>query len=202
MNKENALREGERCDSKWCEVRPSGIHGRGLFAKRRIPEGTRIIQYTGERIDKAESDRRAWARIAHAKKTGDAAVYIFTLNEEFDIDGNVPENAARLINHSCHPNCEAYIEDDAIWISALGEIAKGEELFYNYGFDLDSWEEHPCRCGASRCIGYIAAEEHWPALKRKIKKQQLNGKATPRAAAKKKIKKKAAAKPAKKSPRA
>lgn len=164
----SVLSEGERCDSKWCEIRPSGIHGRGLFAKRRIPQGTPVIEYVGEKIDKEESDRRGWARIAYAKKTGDAAVYIFTLNDDFDIDGNVPWNAARLINHSCDPNCEAYIDDDAIWIGALRDIEKGEELFYNYGFDLESWEEHPCRCGAKRCIGYIAGKEYWRELKRRL----------------------------------
>lgn len=164
----SALRKGERCNSKWCEVRPSGVHGRGLFAKRRIPQGTPIIEYVGEKIDKEESDRRGWARIAYAKETGDAAVYIFTLDDEYDIDGNVPENAARLINHSCNPNCEAYIEDGAIWIGALRDIDKGEELFYNYGFGLESWQDHPCRCGAERCVGYIVEEALWPELKKRL----------------------------------
>lgn len=174
MSDPSPLLPGERCDSKWCEVRRSGIHGRGLFAKRRIPEGTPIIEYIGERIDKEESNRRGWARIAYAKRTGDAAVYIFTLDDEHDIDGNVPENAARLINHSCSPNCEAYIEDGSIWIGALRDIAKDEELFYNYGFDLDSWEEHPCRCGSERCVGYIAGEEYWPDLQRRLARKQAS----------------------------
>ncbi|MCB1203503.1 MAG: SET domain-containing protein-lysine N-methyltransferase [Verrucomicrobiae bacterium] len=169
MKKDNTVpSESEPCDSKWCEIRQSGIHGRGLFAKRRIPQGTPVIEYVGEKIDKEESDRRGWARIAYAKKTGDAAVYIFTLNDRFDIDGNVPWNAARLINHSCEPNCEAYIDEDAIWIGSLRDIEKGEELFYNYGFDLESWEDHPCRCGAKRCIGYIAGKEYWTELKRRL----------------------------------
>ena len=169
MKKDNTVpSESEPCDSKWCEIRQSGIHGRGLFAKRRIPQGTPVIEYVGEKIDKGESDRRGWARIAYAKKTGDAAVYIFTLNDRFDIDGNVPWNAARLINHSCEPNCEAYIDEDAIWIGSLRDIEKGEELFYNYGFDLESWEDHPCRCGAKRCIGYIAGKEYWTELKRRL----------------------------------
>lgn len=158
----------DSCDSKWCEIRRSGIHGRGLFATRTIPQGTPVIEYIGEKLTKEVSNSRGWAQINHAKVTGDAAVYIFTLNDEFDIDGNVPENAARLINHSCDPNCEAYIENDAIWIGALRKIKKGEELFYNYGFDLESYEEHLCLCGSDNCIGYIAGEEYWPALRKKI----------------------------------
>jgi len=171
MSKLNALLDGERCDSKWCEVRRSGIHGRGLFAKKRIPEGTCIIEYIGEKIDKEESNRRGWARIEYAKETGDAAVYIFTLDDEHDIDGDIPENSARLVNHSCDPNCEAYIDEGRIWVGALRDLEKDEELFYNYGFDLECWEDHPCRCGSERCVGYIAGEEYWPELKRLIKKK-------------------------------
>ncbi len=180
MKSKSHLLPGERCDSPWCEVRPSGIHGRGLFAKKRIPAGEQVIEYVGERINKEESDRRGWARIDYAKASGDAAVYIFTLDEVHDIDGNVPENVARLINHSCEPNCESYIEDGHIWIAALRDIAKGEELFYNYGFDLESWQDHPCRCGASRCIGYIAGEEYWGELKKRLarKKARAQAKAT------------------------
>lgn len=205
MKNETALLPGERCDSKWCEVRRSGIHGRGLFAKRPIPKGTRIIEYVGDLIDKKESDRRAWARIAYAKKTGDAAVYIFTLNKKHDIDGDVPWNSARLINHSCDPNCESYIEDDHIWIAAKRDIAKGEELYYNYGFDLDTWEEHPCLCGAARCIGYIAGEKYWPKLRKLIAAKAAEAKAKLEKAAKKAAKslkraaKKDPAKPTKKA---
>jgi SET domain-containing protein len=39
-------------------VRNSEIHGRGVFALRRIRKGTRILEYTGERITNKEADRR------------------------------------------------------------------------------------------------------------------------------------------------
>ncbi|MEM7699745.1 MAG: SET domain-containing protein-lysine N-methyltransferase [Verrucomicrobiota bacterium] len=168
MRSNCALLPGERCDSDWCEVRQSSIHGRGVFAKQQIPQGTYIIEYIGEQIDKDESNRRGWAQMDVARETGDAAVYIFSLNDEFDLDGNVPENAARLINHSCDPNCEAFIEEDRIWIAALHDIEEGEELYFNYGFDLENYLDHPCICGSKRCVGYIAGEDYWPQLKRKL----------------------------------
>lgn len=167
-----ALLPGESCHSKWAEVRASGVHGRGLFAKKKIPAGTYIIEYIGEKIDKDTANERGWARMDQARETGDAAVYIFTLDDEWDIDGDVPENAARLINHSCDPNCEAFIEDNAIWIAALRDIRKDEELFFNYGFDLENYEDHPCRCGSDACVGYIAGEDYWPKLKRKLAKKR------------------------------
>ena len=166
--KKTGKREKEICDSDWCEIRSSPIHGRGLFATRDIPEGMRIIEYVGEKITKAESNRRGWAQFEKAQETGEAGVYLFTLNKRHDVDGNVPWNAARLINHSCDPNCEAQIIRGKIWILALNDIPKGGELFFNYGFDLENYEDHPCRCGAKRCVGYIAAEEYWPKLKRKV----------------------------------
>jgi len=164
----SALLPGESCDSVCCEVRKSGIHGRGVFATRDIPRDTYIIEYAGDKIGMDESDRRGWAQMDLAKETGGAAVYIFTLDSEYDIDGDVPENAARLINHSCDPNCESWIDEGRIWIAAMRDIKKGEELFFNYGFDLESYEDHPCRCGSPNCVGYIAGAEYWPELKRKI----------------------------------
>ena len=68
-------------------VRKSGIHHKGVFASTDIPEGTRIIEYTGDKITKAESDRRADAAIeAHKKKDFSAKTlsgYQKRLNETF-----------------------------------------------------------------------------------------------------------------------
>lgn len=158
----------ERGQSDLCEVRDSGIHGRGVYATQDISKETQIIEYLGEYIDKEESERRAWDQVAHAEDTGDAAVYIFTLDKKWDIDGNVPWNDARLINHSCDPNCEAWIEGDEIFIYSLRDIKSGEELTFDYGFDVDCYKDHPCRCGAKNCIGYIVSREQWDELKERL----------------------------------
>ncbi|MFZ2277648.1 MAG: SET domain-containing protein-lysine N-methyltransferase, partial [Prosthecobacter sp.] len=107
-----------------------------------------------------------------SKKTGGAAVYVFTLNQRYDIDGAKGKNPARYINHSCAPNCEAYIIRGRIWIYSLREIKAGEELTYNYGFDVDTWDEHPCRCGADRCVGFIVEEKQWPKLLKRMEKAE------------------------------
>ena len=129
--------------------RQSSIHGHGLFASQPIPSGSRVVQYIGERIDKAESLRRC--------EQGN--YFIFSLDDDWDIDGSVPENIARFANHSCRPNCETLIEDDEIWIIALRDITPGEEITYNYGYDLTEYREHPCLCGSMDCLGYIVAQE-------------------------------------------
>src|SRR5688572_25468375 len=91
------------------EQRTSGIAGDGLFARVPIRAGDTIIEYTGERISKAESLRRCI----------DGNNYIFSINDEFDLDGSVESNFARFINHSCAPNAETQLEDDRVWIVAL-----------------------------------------------------------------------------------
>lgn len=151
-------------------VKNSSIHRKGVFAKVNIPKGTRIIEYTGEKITAKESDRRATATMDHHKKhRSEGAVYIFELNKRYDIDGNVPYNRARHINHSCNPNAEAEIIRGKIWIIALKDISKGEEITYNYGYDSDDYLEHPCFCGAANCVGFILKEEHWYKLSAKTK---------------------------------
>ena len=164
-------REKDLCDSQWCEIRDSPIHGRGLVASCEIPAGTRVIEYVGEKITKEESDRRGEEQYERAEETGEGSVYLFTLNKRYDIDGNVSWNAARLINHSCEPNCETDVVKNRIWVIALRDIEEGEELFYNYGFDLEYFEHHPCCCGTDSCVGYIVAEEHWKTLKKELKKR-------------------------------
>ncbi len=157
---------------KWWIVRQSAIHQRGVFARFDIPKETPVIEYTGEKITKAESTRRGNALAERAAKTGGAAVYIFTLNKKHDLDGSTAQNTARLINHSCDPNCEAFITRGRIWIYAKRDIKEGEELSFNYGFGMDTWEDHPCRCGTSKCVGYILDEQYWPELKKLLAERE------------------------------
>lgn len=139
------------------EVKPSRIHGTGVFARAMIAKGTRILEYVGERLSKDESLRR--------RQGGN--FFVFTVTDDFDLDGAVDWNPARFINHSCGPNCEARMEDERIWISALRDIPAGAELTFNYGYDLQDYEEHPCLCGAPQCTGFMVAEEHFEEVRRK-----------------------------------
>ena len=157
-----------RGQSSYCEVRGSQIHGRGVYATTAIAKETKIIEYVGELIDKETSEKRGVSQQEKSLKTGDAAVYIFTLSRKYDIDGNVPWNTARLINHSCAPNCEAWIEGRKIFIHALTDISEGEELTFDYGFDVDCYEDHPCRCGKPDCVGYIVSRSQWTELETRL----------------------------------
>ena len=125
--------------------RGSPIHGMGGFARCDLAPGTRVIEYVGERISKRESLRRCQTQNS----------FIFCLDDECDLDGQVGWNPARLINHSCGPNCEAECLEGRIWLVAQQAIRAGEEITFNYGYDLESYRENPCHCGSPACVGYM-----------------------------------------------
>jgi uncharacterized protein len=136
-------------ETELVEFKDSPIHGAGGFAKVAVRKGTRIVEYLGERISKGESLRRCEQNNA----------FIFTLNDEQDLDGDVAWNPARLLNHSCAPNCEAEKDVDRIWIIATRDILAGEEITFNYSYDLVDYKDYPCCCGSPQCVGYMVAEE-------------------------------------------
>ncbi len=133
----------------------SKIHGTGGFARTDIQRGIRIIEYVGPKLPKAEAQ-------AELEKQNS---YIFTLDDHYDVDGSVEWNLARFINHGCKPNCEAEIDGDRIWILARRSIKAGEELTYNYSYDLDEYEDRPCNCGSPDCVGYMVAERYFKTLR-------------------------------------
>jgi SET domain-containing protein len=145
-------------DNEWFELRRSRIQGLGAFATKDIPKGTRIIEYTGEKISNAEADRRYDDDGMSRHHT-----FLFTLNTRTCVDAAVGGNAARFINHSCDPNCEAVIERGRIWIDAIRRIPAGTELVYDYQYEFDDeytdedlkW--YRCACGSPKCRGTIVA---------------------------------------------
>ena len=141
-------------------VGSSAIQGKGAFATRDIRKGERIGEYTGERISWEEADARY-----DDESQGRHHTFLFEVDDETVIDAAVGGNAAKYINHSCDPNCEATIEHGHVFIDALKKIKKGEELFYDYSYVLDEphtaavKKRYPCWCGAKNCRGTILAKK-------------------------------------------
>ena len=143
------------------EVRGSAIAGRGAFATKFIPSGTRLIEYRGERLTSDEADER----YPHDDETGNHHTFLFSIDDDVVIDAAVRGNAARFINHSCDPNCDAVIENGRLWIETIRDVKKGEELAYDYAYELEerhtpaAKRRYPCRCGAKNCRGTILAKK-------------------------------------------
>ena len=152
-----AVRRARRSPpNRWLALRQSTIHGRGVYARVDIPKGTRLIEYTGEHISNAEADRRYDDERMPRHHT-----FLFILDNRTCVDAAVGGNVSRYINHSCDPNCIAWIEGRHIWIDALRDIAAGEELSYDYEYDflpeytVEELEFYHCECGSRRRRGTI-----------------------------------------------
>ena len=130
--------------------------GHGLYAAKDIKKGTKIINYIGKIITKKQTE--------NSKKYDNAKpIYLFNLNNRYDLDGDFSYNTARLINHSCSNNCEYDGKGLKLWVTAIRDIKKGEELTCDYGFGYDEdYKQFPCNCGSKNCCGYIVrAESRW-----------------------------------------
>ena len=115
---------------KLYKIKKSKIDNNGLYANQDIKKGTRIIEYKGKIISIKQSE-------INPKFDNDKAIYLFNINKRFDLDGDFKFNKARLINHSCDPNCEVSGTGLKIWVYAIKDIKKGDELSYDYGFSFD-----------------------------------------------------------------
>ena len=161
--------------NEYIYLKESTIHGKGVFASKLIPSGTKIIDYIGELISKEEGTKRKDECLnKHKNDFSKGGVYIFDIDEENDLDGDIESNYAKYINHSCDPNCEFDGEGKEIWVNAIKDIKPEEELIVNYAFEFDEKDylDHPCRCGSERCVGYILDEDDWPKLKAHLEKKK------------------------------
>lgn len=132
-------------------VRPSRIHGNGLFATRPIPKGTLITFYDGSRI--------AWAA---ARTVADRSYLRSVAYGHEVIDGlRAPvtgRGAGSMVNHAARgaSNAAFWVRHDVVWVKATAPIARGTEITVDYGRTY--WAGGPPRAvKGRRCVGKGAA---------------------------------------------
>jgi SET domain-containing protein len=138
-------------------VRRSALHGRGAFARAGFAAGETVLDYAGRRI--------TWAQACadHAADGVPGHTFYFDLGGDTVIDGGTQGNAARWINHSCEPNCEAINEDARIIVRTVAPVRAGDELTIDYRLiiedpeDLEQRALYDCACGAAGCRGTMLA---------------------------------------------
>ena len=159
--------------------RQSPIHGNGVFAVRDIPKGERIVEYRVRRLTHAQADRR------YGNDTDTGHTFLFTLNDRYLVDVGDGGNVARWINHSCSPNCQAWIVEhasgdprrDRVVIESRRAIRRGEELTYDYGITLEERQTPALkkiwayRCGAARCTGTLLKPKSGKRAKNSVSKR-------------------------------
>jgi hypothetical protein len=130
--------------------------GRGVFARKEIPAGTLIGDYTGKIIKDEEIDA--------LEKKYDNACYAMDYNNNgtsiFPLD--IKAVGIHLLNHSCAPNCDTYFYYGHTLFFTLRKIWPGEELTIDYSFDPDVKEGllHACFCGSHNCRGTMYASDN------------------------------------------
>ena len=112
--------------------------GRGVFTCEDIPKGACIVEYTGRKVTPEEMN-------------SDRGKYLFWVSDTKMINGNIPENRARFINHSCAPNCRAEGPNGRVFIMARRRIKAGEELTYHYGKEYFDRLIKAKGCKCSKC---------------------------------------------------
>ncbi len=148
---------------KLYKIKRSDIDNKGLYAVTDIKDRTKIIEYKGKILTKKQVEQ-------NPKFDNEKAIYLFNINKKYDLDGDFKFNTARLINHSCDPNCEVFGSGLKIWVYAMKNIKKDEELSYDYGFSYDDdYKAYPCRCGTESCAGYIVRQGSRWRIKKKRK---------------------------------
>ncbi|HEY6240110.1 MAG TPA: SET domain-containing protein-lysine N-methyltransferase [Burkholderiales bacterium] len=130
-----------------------------MFALQAVRKGTRVIEYTGERVSHRVADRR------YPSADWSPHTMLFTVDRKTVIDATRHGSSARWINHSCSPNCEALDDEGRIYIEAIRDIRPGEELTYDYNLRLEerhtpaAKSEYPCHCGEQCCRGTLLGKK-------------------------------------------
>ena len=160
-NKKSAARKSPVA-SRPFRVRQSAIHGRGVFAAKKIRKGARLVEYKGQRITWEEAERR------YPKDPIPYHTFLFETGDGSNcLDAARKRTIAKWVNHSCKPNCEAEEdEDERVFIVARRDIAEGEELTYDYNLTSEGrmkkseqQRRYPCWCGAKKCRGTMLGKK-------------------------------------------
>jgi uncharacterized protein len=126
-------------------IRKSKINGRGCFATTPFKRSRKIAEYTGERINDLEAQKRARKR---------RILRICDIDGRFSIDGSRGGNGTHYINHCCEPNAYMRTLYGHVLFFALRDIRAGEEITIDYQQTLHP-DSKRCFCGAKNCRGTI-----------------------------------------------
>jgi SET domain-containing protein len=136
-------------------IRRSKIHRYGVYAEEHIPAHRKVIEYTGERLNRRDAKNRDRG----------SYTYLFAVDNYWTLDGAVGGSGAEIINHCCEPNLISRVMKGHVLYMSVRAIEPGEELTIDYHFS-PSGDRTKCFCGAKNCRGSI--ELHRPRKAREV----------------------------------
>ncbi len=126
-------------------------HVKGIFATNNFSKGDILLKITGKPLNFHET-----------LDLGEEECYCLQVDKNNYI---IPDAPFHLSNHSCMPNCGI---DENMYLIALREIGKSEELFWDYSTSM--LERHwvmNCKCGSINCRNIIKDFDLLPLLLQK-----------------------------------
>ena len=115
-------------ENTWARIKPSKIHGVGVFAVRKISSGTNLFPET-----KVNFDFITWNQLGTVAPGVRKMIHDFFVDNEFGFwcpDQSMNQlNLSFYLNHSTNPNC---FHNESGEIFAIKDIPIGQELTLNY----------------------------------------------------------------------
>ena len=132
----------------------SPIHGEGVFASAAIARGTKLMEFGGTRIGRADLESGTYRECSVWLVAPDIYLALPISDPEPSLDEN--------LNHSCDAN--TWLADE-VTLVARREIKAGEEITLDQGtWNFDdgeyTWEDADCGCGAHDCRRRLS-EKDW-----------------------------------------
>ncbi|GAB4848903.1 hypothetical protein Ancab_003715 [Ancistrocladus abbreviatus] len=152
------------------EVFKTEKKGWAVKAREQILCGQFVCEFIGEVLDEQE------ANIRRKRYGKDFCNYLFNVRAHISdmsrfVEGHIPwvidatkySNVSRFINHSCSPNLVNHVvlvesmetQLAHIGLYACRDIEAGEELTYDFRYELQHGEGCRCLCGSSNCRGRL-----------------------------------------------
>lgn len=130
-------------------VRPSAIHGRGLFAAEPIAGGEIVCVKGGYVFNRRQlNSMPEWFRSAEVQIAEDLFIGPLAEGER--------EGSMIFSNHSCEPNVG--VRGQVVFV-AMRDIAGGEELTHDWATTDDDDYRVECRCGSESCRKVLTGKD-------------------------------------------
>ena len=125
-------------------IKPSNIHGKGIFALRDFKRGEIVLDWQpcSTILSKKEVERLPIVEKQYVSVTDKRYVLL--------------QSPARFVNHSCDANAQGILQGYA----TLREIRKGEEITIDYSKEKVPSLEMKCQCGSRKCVKVIKTILH------------------------------------------